>query len=1023
MAVITKEENNGFRIMKALSECGRGVLHHTFCWGTPDKPDNTKLNVYLKNLKQPSSANYLKLNSKERRFNKIENRLINSSADGREFDVPLLCRSIKLACENVAPLSDPIWITKSKEMEYYITAINNMRNHAVHGPLAVTDEDYYENMKKLRELLTGCLKTSGERYVRDQDEVNKEIQQMNDKLDDIMNEILGEEDIMKYCSDDIKQDIINDSCDKLKEFLEEITYINPVSFIKDNFKLKVNKVFVDIEVKQGRHRDNNKHIDYVDLLSLVQTTSVASSVSSGTQQQGSCARPQILLLEGVAGSGKTTLVKLITEEWIQGGQGKIKDLDNYDLLLWVQCRDPTIISYHDLLHRLLPDASAKFRNILPKIIKLCKVIILVDGLDELNNNSRTLVKSLLLEFQNSVNTTFICTTRPEVVEMFRLTIPEGYGVTNAELRGINKDRLEEFVRQIHQEIINLTKSNRNTDELVNNVMRVEDLHEHLRLPMNLTFLVYIWDQEPDELNIRTITQTELYNKIHEMCQNRLLERLVNCSKTKMMNSVQEILKIIYATSLESLSRDQLSLEEETVDQLISACNKHDIPYHEMMSAFFSLKPICTWKGIQECYSAPHKGIQDYFSALHIVMTLKHQLQSSPIPVMKTPSVSSQPLASRTPASPVSIRGVLKESIKSSKVDMNKYHNVLIHVAGLLHLVLEQVPEALVREVVNLLQESGMTDNDQWLDLLENTKFSSVTVKEISRFFETKQTINVTSGRVRSYSALLQHLSSREVVLNIHGNPGDLLDLPDLLSVLNHHHCAQVTLYNHYQHAETNTTSDKILQLLQSRSHLEEFWGCLTREGVKLLRECPQLTDLYLAVVSDNHARSLLPQLHQTVTSTLHQLRLLKVRVSAAAVSAAALTSLPSTLWMVDIELTDVIDAKISHACDVIQELQPPEGYGVIWCVSSTASVAGIQDLVRGLRHRRVKVNHKLQVSTSVTITQRQEDQLVNQAKTTLNCHLDIDSKKMKADNEQSTINNQQSTISNQHFLKERCTVS
>nr|XP_053643316.1 uncharacterized protein LOC128696202 [Cherax quadricarinatus] len=653
MAVITKEENNGFGIMKALSECGRGVLHHTFCWGTPDKPDTTRLDHYLSNLKQTSSANYLKLNSKERRFNKTQKKLINRSPNGREFDVPLLCRSIKLACENVAPLSDPIWITESKEMEYYITAINNMRNDAVHGPLAVTDEDYFEKMRKLRELLTGCLTTSGERYERDQDEVNKEIQQMNDKLDDIMNEILGEEDIMKYCSDDIKQIIMKDSYDKLEKILREIININPVSFINDNFQLKVDKIFVDIEVKQGRRRGKNEHKDYRDLLSLVQTTSVASSVSSGTQQQGSCVRPQILLLEGVAGSGKTTLVKLITEEWIQGGQGNMKGLDNYDLLLWVQCRDNTINSYHHLLEKLLPDVSAKFRNILPKIIKLCKVIILVDGLDELNNNSRTLVKSLLLEFQNSVNTTFVCTTRPEVVEMFRLTIPEAYGVTNAELRGINKDRLEEFVRQIHQEIINLTNSNRNTDELVNKVRKVAGLHDHLRLPMNLTFFIYILDQEPDKSNI-TITQTELYHKVHHMCQSKLLERLTNCSEMKVMNestlqkSVQEILKIIYATSLESLSRDQLSLEEETVDELISACNKHDIPYHEMMSAFFSLKPILTWQGIEECYSAPHKGIQDYFSALHIVMTLKHQLQSSPIPVMKTPSVSSQPLATTIP---------------------------------------------------------------------------------------------------------------------------------------------------------------------------------------------------------------------------------------------------------------------------------------------------------------------------------------------------------------------------------------
>nr|XP_053636072.1 LOW QUALITY PROTEIN: uncharacterized protein LOC128691257 [Cherax quadricarinatus] len=1207
MAVITKEENNGFRMLKALSECGRRVLHHTFCWGTPDKPATTTLDHYLSNLKQTSSANYLKLKSKDRRFDKTQKKLINRSANGREFDVPLLCRSIKLACENVAPLSDPVWITDSAQMESYITAINNMRNNAAHGPLAVTDEDYHENMRKFRELLTGCLKTSGERYGRDQTEVNKEIQQMNDDLDYIMNEILSEEDIMKYCSDDIKQIIIKDSCGKLKEILQQITCVNPVPCISDNFQLEVDKIFVDIEIKQVRRRGNNEHIDYRDLLSLVQTTSVASCVSSGTQQQGSSPRPQILLLEGVAGSGKTTLVKLITKQFIQGGQGNIKDLDNYDLLLWVQCRDPTINSYHHLLHRLLPDVSAKFRNIVPKIIKLCKVIIIVDGLDELNNNSRTLVKSLLLEFQNSINTTFICTSRPETVEIFSLTIPEDYDVTNANLRGIKQEHMAEFVRQTHQEIIKLTNSNRNTFKLVRKVMEVTGLHEHLRLPMNLTFLVYILDQEPDELNIRTITQTQLYHKIHHMCQSKLLERLTNCSKTKIMNEssvqngVQEILKIIYATSLESLSRDQLSLEEETVDELISACNKHDIPYHEMLSAFLSLKPIWTWQGIKERYSAPHKGIQDYFSALHIVMTLKHQLECSPLPVLythhpappvssqppvitvplsstplvssqptvitippsSTPPVSSQPSwitlsplptppvssrlpvttlsptqtppvtimqpsqtqpspspvtssptspistsptpasptpapptpasptpapptptsptpalpipasptsappapapltpasptpALRTPVSPtpapptpapatstlptqtsptsahlhqhhlhqhhlhkhhlhqhhlhqhyvhhyylhqhqlhqhhlhqhhlhqhhlhqhhlhqhhlhqhhlhqhhlhqhhlhtarlsvsveceeiirsatratpictrevleesirsatpstpinfrtmhleyfissairsapvnimgvlkesirsattVSIREVLKESIRSGVVDINKYQNVLIHVAGLLHLVLDQVPEAPAREVVHLLHESGVRCNHQWLDLLDNTNMSPVIVKKIAHCFNTEATIDVIDEHVRSYAALLSHLSSCKVEITITRDPGDLPDLPDLLAALNHHHCTHLVLYHHYFYADTTTTSTNQLKRLQPRSHLEKFIGCLTGGGVRLLEECHQLRHLQLAVVSDHHAGHLLPQLHHTVTSTLHQLKWLNNR--------------------------------------------------------------------------------------------------------------------------------------------------
>ncbi|KAK8720218.1 hypothetical protein OTU49_013500, partial [Cherax quadricarinatus] len=120
-----------------------------------------------------------------------------------------------------------------------------------------------------------------------------------------------------------------------------------------------------------------------------------------------------------------------------------------------------------------------------------------------------------------------------------------------------------------------------------------------------------------------------------------------------------------------------------------------------------------------------------------------------------------------------------------------------------------------------------------------------------------------------------------------------------------------------------TASDDHLQSLQHRRHLKLFTGCLTDGGLRMLQQCQQLRWLSLAVVSDDHAVCLLPQLYQIVTSTLHQLNSLNVRVSATAVSAAALTKLPSTEVM--LELTDVSDDIVEDACVLAQKLQPTGG--------------------------------------------------------------------------------------------------
>nr|XP_053635395.1 uncharacterized protein LOC128690685 [Cherax quadricarinatus] len=171
-----------------------------------------------------------------------------------------------------------------------------------------------------------------------------------------------------------------------------------------------------------------------------------------------------------------------------------------------------------------------------------------------------------------------------------------------------------------------------------------------------------------------------------------------------------------------------------------------------------------------------------------------------------------------------------------------------------------------------------------------------------------------------------------------------------------------------------------------KSHLEWFTGCLTGEGVELLRQCHQLRWLHLAVVKDHLDGCLLQKLHATVMSTLHQLKYLTVRVSAA-VSADALTSLPSTHKAVMLELTDMSDDKVSHACTVAQELQPPEGYWMIRCESKTVTVEGIQNMIQVLHNNNVKVNHELSVVTRVTVKMKERHHLVTLARTTLGCRL------------------------------------
>nr|XP_045590386.1 uncharacterized protein LOC123752374 [Procambarus clarkii] len=172
----------------------------------------------------------------------------------------------------------------------------------------------------------------------------------------------------------------------------------------------------------------------------------------------------------------------------------------------------------------------------------------------------------------------------------------------------------------------------------------------------------------------------------------------------------------------------------------------------------------------------------------------------------------------------------------------------------------------------------------------------------------------------------------------------------------------------------------------NRSELKEFKGCLSGDGLAALP--PSLEQLSLALVDDDQARNLLPRLHAAVTSRLPRLWLLEVRV-AARVTPAALVPLPRPqqvtpaapgtrgVWL---ELSDVSDAGVSRACHVASLLQPPGGYGTISYPGATMTAAGCEDMIRDLRHHRVKVEQFV-VPRAIPLSDHQLDHLITLART------------------------------------------
>nr|XP_053649645.1 uncharacterized protein LOC128700449 [Cherax quadricarinatus] len=396
------------------------------------------------------------------------------------------------------------------------------------------------------------------------------------------------------------------------------------------------------------------------------------------------------------------------------------------------------------------------------------------------------------------------------------------------------------------------------------------------------------------------------------------------------------------------------------------------------------------------------------------MTLKHQLQSPVQPVS----------SSKHSTPPASIRGVLKQSIRASWVDMTLYNNVLMHVAGLLYLLLDRVPEVIIQEVVHLLYQSGMkgklkidavqpttlkkgedescmsdVNEDAMSSMANENKDSSSTSDEDESSFsfndeddEEEDDEDENESVVKyKWIDLLENTRcnydvAKAIAPFIHTQDIYINDYPptEYSCRPNHHRCLSLDLHHHYLQDNTTITSDDILQLLKPSS-LEGFRGHLSSDVLELLPST--LKSLYLVLVNDDYAQRLLPKLRVFVTSSLPHLECLGVRVPPG-VSPAVLQALPSTS-RVQLYLSGVSDAGVNNACDVAQKLQPPGGYCRIRFEMSTLTEAGMQEVIQGLSDRSVTVNQTLTIDTKNSIAQDLQNQISTKSLITLGCNFTI----------------------------------
>ncbi|XP_045105451.1 NACHT, LRR and PYD domains-containing protein 1 homolog [Portunus trituberculatus] len=554
--------------------------------------------------------------------------------------------------------------------------------------------------------------------------------------------------------------ILNMTFDKKLALLKEVTpghlkdryrhfeCFDPLSFLSGSKE----RVHIEIVYTKIVLQQENTPLD-IDSLDILKALREGCQPFPPVQDD----RPRLAVVSGIAGSGKTTLLTFMVSEWRREEcDRRVKHLEEYDIVLRILCRDKHAEDLETFLRLVLPPSLSVFGEPLVNYLERCKVLFLIDGLDEMNQTSEKLVTNVMTIATCNKQFSIIVTSRPERVDWLLRRYGQDYRLSQLSIEGIPVTKRTEFA-------LKYSTSSTNQERL-KEFMAQQKYHKLFELPLNLLFVVTLFEDNPDSIK-KHITQASLYTHFHDWCTEKLRVRIAthpaheHTRPLTLKTRIKRVLKEMYQMALQGLLQDRLTLSEEETERLEKHCKKEELPEQDVLGAFYTLRLFVNNRVREEQYSLPHKGLLEYFAARHIIQSLQDE-SLPPLRVLRSLlHTCTQPQPQ--PRTPGAVRRVL-HTVTQHRTFRGQ-RNLFFHVAGLL--AKEEVPNRpeAIKEVIELVADTGAR-GEEWLSLVEHTDYDESFLRAIAHHFTenpTGDTIWITDSTLASAAALLPILHQQQ----------------------------------------------------------------------------------------------------------------------------------------------------------------------------------------------------------------------------------------------------------------------
>ena len=305
--------------------------------------------------------------------------------------------------------------------------------------------------------------------------------------------------------------------------------------------------------------------------------------------------PRIILIEGSPGTGKTTLSLKLAYDWAMGQMPD--EFPEVELVLLIKCRDMKDSIQESAKTQLLPWDNDELRIVLDSFLHSGKIMLVVDGVDEISKNAESHVVNLLNR-KCLQNCYVVLTSRQEKGMEVRK-----YCDKLLEIKGYSYKSIESYINKYFGSNIDLAKK---LQEKVKPKTE-NNLQTLATNPLNTLLLCVVFEDNGGNL---PTTVTELYQNIVECIWKRYCKKKRPEEKDISFEIAKQTLGRLAYESL--IERDTLYFRESNLGEDETQCTNIGFLYKDDISTKI-LKPDNT-------YWFLHKTFQEYFAAYHCAYT-------------------------------------------------------------------------------------------------------------------------------------------------------------------------------------------------------------------------------------------------------------------------------------------------------------------------------------------------------------------------------------------------------------------